>query len=175
MKIFGYGEQAMEAARRETKQDVIDRFLNGVRCHRGHDKGREVLIELIRKLRIRGLTPWGSELAGELVELVDHLMETKNDLERNLKNERYQREQLEWELEDYQRDPLQKQVRELTTERDQWRDETLHLRGRVQKLERGLERCQTRYQNETQRLQNRVDELNIIIAEQEQRLNAFRN
>jgi len=51
----------------------------------------------------------------------------------------------------------------------------LHLRKRAQQLDEALERCQTRYQNETQRLQNRVGELNVIIAEQEQRLNAFRN
>jgi chromosome segregation ATPase len=175
MLIFGYSEKEMENARKTAQRDMVDDFEDGIRHGHDHQKGREVLIELLYDLSGYRATYWIRTLPEKLVALVDRLVRKNTDLERNLKNERYQREQLEWELEDYQRNPLQKQVRELTTERDQWRDETLHLRGRVQKLERGLERCQTRYQNETQRLQNRVDELNIIIAEQEQRLNAFRN
>jgi len=175
MLIFGYSEKQMENARKRAQRDMVDDFENGIRHGHGHQKGREVLIELLYDLSGYRAAYWVSTLPEKLVALVDRVVKKNTDLERNLKNERRQREQLEWELKDYRRDPLQKQVRTLTKECNQWCDEATRLRDRVQQLDEALERCQTRYQNETQRLQNRVDELNIIIAEQEQRLNAFRN
>lgn len=175
MPIFGYSEQEMEKARKQAQRALVDDFEDNIRHDHGHQKGREVLIGLLYDLKGYKTAYWVRTLPDKLVALVDRLLEKNTSLKDNLENEQWQREQLEWELEDYQRNPLQKQVRDLTKERDQWRDEALHLRDRVQQLDEALERCQTRCQNETQRLQNRISELNIIVAEQEQRLNAFRN
>jgi chromosome segregation ATPase len=175
MPIFGYSEQQMEKARRKAQRALVDNFEDNISSRHGHQQGREVLIGLLYDLKGYRTAHWISTLPDKLVALVDRLLEKNTSLKDNLRHEKRQREQLEWELEDYQRNPLQKQVRELTKRRDRWCDETLHLRKRAQQLDEALERCRTMYQNETQRLQNRVNELNIIIAEQEQRINAFRN
>ena len=175
MPIFGYSEQEMEDTWEQAQRALVDDFEDNIRSRHGHQQGREVLIGLLYDLKGYRTAHWISTLPDKLVALVDRLVEKNTSLKDNLENEQWQRTQLEWELEDYQRDPLQKQVRDLTRERDQWRDEALRLGDRVQQLERALERCQQRYRNETQRLQNRISELNIIVAEQEQRLNAFRN
>jgi len=176
MPIFGYSERAVEAARREGQQDVLDKFLNSVRFHRGHDKGRESLLEMIREWRLRGRSsPWYSELADRLVERIDRLIETKNDLDRKLSDEQWRRERLEQELKEYRRDPLQKQVRTLTKECNQWCDEATRLRDRVQQLERDLERCQQRYRNETQHFQKRLNELNSLVVRQQERLQTLQN
>jgi chromosome segregation ATPase len=174
MLIFGYSEKEMENARKKAQRDMVDDFEDGIRHGHDHQRGREVLIELLYDLSGYRATYWIRTLPEKLVALVDRLVRKNTDLERNLKNERRQRKQFERELEDYRRDPLQKQVRTLTKECNQWCDEATRLGDRVRRLERDLDRCQQRYRNETQQCQKRLTELNSLVVRQQERLQSLR-
>jgi len=172
MPIFGYSEREMEMARREAQSAAMKRFLASVRYHEGHERGREVLLEMIESLHPRS---WEGELANRLVILIDHLAETNTNLEHNLERERLQRKRLQRELKGYQQDPLQDRIGRLTAKRNRCYEEVMQLRARARRLEEALEHSQKMYQVETQRLKTRVAELNRIIVKQEELLSTLKN
>jgi chromosome segregation ATPase len=170
MSIFGYSNDDLKQAQREAQNAMVTRFKSSARHSHGHKQGREILSELIDDLRGTDPQRWFNALAEELVALIDHLAKQAHIS----RSEKLHRESLQLQLDEYQRNPLSKRIEKLTKARDSYQEDAKKLRKRVQQLEEALDRSRQTHQDETEELNDCISELNQIIVEQQQRLDAFR-
>jgi hypothetical protein len=134
------------------------------------------LRQLIHQSRSKARNPeqWAELFAEGLVETLNSLTsaaKSTSAIAYELERLSAERDRLHRIIDEQRADPLQERVRQLTEERDNWRQRAADQAIRVDQLEASLRHAEDQRQQQVSTLQATVADLNRIVADQQAQLN----
>jgi hypothetical protein len=134
------------------------------------------LHQLVHQSRARASNPeeWAELFAGGLVETLNALTSAAKStsvIACELERLSAERDRLHRIIDEQSADPLREQVRQLTEERDSWRQRAADQAMRVDQLKTSLKYAEDQRQQQVSALQVTIADLNRIVADQQGQLN----
>ena len=166
--VFGHSDEQLV----EAQWAVVNALRRAVHHGSSHPDARRTLHDALARAHASSPEQWAVESAEALVQAIARLQTATANDDLEIQSLRLRCEHLQHLVERYNQNPLQEQAKTLTQERDRWREEAGRLSNRVHTLEEALARAQQAHQAEVAALQETISDLNRIIVEQQEELNA---
>jgi len=166
--VFGHSDEQLV----EAQWAVVNALRRAVYHGSSHPDARRILHDALAHTYTASPEQWAVESAETLVQTIAQLQTAAANDDLEIQSLRLRCEHLQRLVERYNQNPLQHKVKTLTQERDRRREEAEQLTRRVRSLEEALARAQQSHRSEVASLQATIADLNRIIVEQQEQLNA---
>jgi len=167
---FGHSDEQLV----EAQWAVVNALRRAVYHGSSHPDARRILYDALARAHTYTASPeqWAVESAEALVQAIARLQTATANDDLEIQSLRLRCEHLQQLVDRYNQNPLQERLKTISQERDRWREEAEQLTRRVRSLEEALARAQQAHQSEVAALQETISDLNRIIVEQQEQLNA---
>jgi CTP synthase (UTP-ammonia lyase) len=118
---------------------------------------------------------WARMAANALIEAIAALHATTASQVHEMACVIQERDSLRCLVADYQANPTEQQVKKVKQDRDHWLNRSAQAEQRAERLEMALVAEQKAHQDDIAKLQQRIADLNRIVAQQQEELNQYRN
>ena len=165
---FGHSDEQLV----EAQWAVVNALRRAVYHGSSHPDARRTLHDALAHAHASSPEQWAVESAEALVQAIARLQTATANGDLEIQSLRLRCEHLQQLVDRYNQNPLQERLKTISQERDRWREEAEQLTRRVRSLEEALARAQQAHQAEVAALQETISDLNRIIVEQQEELNA---
>ena len=165
---FGHSDEQLV----EAQWAVVNALRRAVYHGSSHPDARRTLHDALARAHASSPEQWAVESAEALVQAIARLQTATANDDLEIQSLRLRCEHLQQLVDRYNQNPLQERLKTISQERDHWREEAEQLTRRVRSLEEALARAQQAHQSEVAALQATISDLNRIIVEQQEELNA---
>jgi len=166
--VFGHSDEQLV----EAQWAVVNALRHAVYHGSSHPDARRILHDALAHTYASSPEQWAVESAETLVQAIAQLQTATANDDIEIQSLRLRCEHLQQLVDRYNQNPLQQRLKTISQERDRWREEAEQLTRRVRSLEEALARAQQAHQSEVAALQATISDLNRIIVEQQEELNA---